>query len=244
MLIIFALGSVIPPVDAFSLSRTSQANRLESTLIKNGMLNGDTVTPNASVSDADKEKISNSLQYLFNMGYTQSIDYLPQDFSMYDDFENTFGFSAYYLPHDIDRQSVYVSLSPTVPLPVHGYDLMARTFVEWSGSVLGDNTDNVISKIEWEGKRFTLTRDILQERVDVVLMDEQGQELVRFDTSEIQSWLMGFATSRPDIAVEDATFLVENQTIGMSVIVMEANLNYAENQRYYYADFYVLIDFK
>jgi hypothetical protein len=95
LLISFSLFSIIPPVDAFTISRTSQEKMLQNVLIKNNMLLNNKIIPNTSVSEEDKKIISISLNYLEMMGYTKYISHLGKDFKLYNDFYNTFGFYLY-----------------------------------------------------------------------------------------------------------------------------------------------------
>ena len=47
LLIIFSIFSIVPPVDAFSISKSSQINLVEKVLLENKMLEEDTITPNS-----------------------------------------------------------------------------------------------------------------------------------------------------------------------------------------------------
>ena len=60
MLIIFSVVSIVPPVDAFTISRTSQTNTLKNVLVKNNMLVNNKIKPNGSISDKDKKTITNA----------------------------------------------------------------------------------------------------------------------------------------------------------------------------------------
>ena len=59
----FAVLSVLPPVDAFNVSRMSQTVRIESILERNGMLNGDVLSPNANIPNGDKREITSIINY-------------------------------------------------------------------------------------------------------------------------------------------------------------------------------------
>ena len=96
LLIIFSAISIVPPVDAFTISRNSQTETLENVLVKNNMLENNQIKANASISDKDKEIITNSMSYLSRMEYTNKIEWLPDDFNMYEDFSDTFGFEEFY----------------------------------------------------------------------------------------------------------------------------------------------------
>ena len=100
--IAFALVCITPRMDAFSVSFASQSSIIENTLEKNDMLKNSTVTPNANVSEEDKTKIVSAFSYINRINDTDRLDFLPDDFESYKDFEQTFGFptKSYYAPID------------------------------------------------------------------------------------------------------------------------------------------------
>ena len=57
LLIIFSIFSIVPPVDAFSISKSSQINLVEKVLLENKMIEEDTITPNSHVSNEDKRRL-------------------------------------------------------------------------------------------------------------------------------------------------------------------------------------------
>ena len=94
ILIALSIISILPPIDAFTISRANQINRLEKVLVKNDMISGDTLYPKADISEDDKEIIRNSIQYLNTMEYTKSIEWL-KGYSASENFESSFGFEEY-----------------------------------------------------------------------------------------------------------------------------------------------------
>ena len=121
LLIFFLLGSVIPPFDAFTVSRNSQLSVLENTLTRNEMLSGNTISPNASVSDQDKKIITSTVTYLSDMGYIQESGIVPKTFDLYGDFYTTFGFQPYNETVQPSK-SLYLTLSENAAMPISGYD--------------------------------------------------------------------------------------------------------------------------
>ena len=80
LLIVFSAISIVPPVDAFTISRTSQTETLKNVLVKNNMLENNRIKANASISNKDKEIITNAVSYLSMMEYTNKIDWFPKAF--------------------------------------------------------------------------------------------------------------------------------------------------------------------
>ncbi|MGB6178286.1 DUF4153 domain-containing protein, partial [Carnobacterium sp.] len=79
VLIVFCILSIIPPIDAFTVSRINQTNLLEDTLMENSMLENDIIIPKSSISKEDKIRITETSDYLVNMNYDKKIEWLPDD---------------------------------------------------------------------------------------------------------------------------------------------------------------------
>jgi hypothetical protein len=75
LLIIFSVISIVPPVDAFSVSKSSQLNTLEKTLIANGMLENEEIIPKPDLNNEEKKKIINSMNYLYRMEYLDQVSF-------------------------------------------------------------------------------------------------------------------------------------------------------------------------
>lgn len=119
----FAVISIIPPVDAFSVSRHSQISRLERILQSEGMLSGGVLTPKSSASEETKKETTSILSYLEGHAALDRISWLPQDFELYEDMETTFGFASTYSGYDPNTKYNQFFLAPNAPLPISGYDI-------------------------------------------------------------------------------------------------------------------------
>ena len=112
VLLIFSVISIMPPVDAFTVSRTNQISLLKETLLENNMLENDTILPNSTISNEDKKVITQTIGYLENMGYTDEIDWLPNNIYYNNNFQETFGFTQVYdQVDDGSNQSQYAYLN-------------------------------------------------------------------------------------------------------------------------------------
>jgi hypothetical protein len=74
MLIIFTIVSIVPPFDAFTLSRTNQTRLLKKVLMQNNMLKNNRIIPKSTISTRDKERIRETVSYLDMMEYTEDIN--------------------------------------------------------------------------------------------------------------------------------------------------------------------------
>ena len=124
----FALFSIIPPVDAFRVSRLSQTQRVEMILESNGMLIDGQLIPKENISNQDKDEIRSIIFYMADMGHLEAINWLPEDAKdndIYRDFDELFGFSSYGGGVK-DPSMVNASLDMYTPLPITGNDIMLK----------------------------------------------------------------------------------------------------------------------
>lgn len=125
---IFALLSIIPPVDAFTVSKNSQEARLEEILLRNNMLVSNEIVPNGNIIKEDKYEITNISDYMSRMGYLRDLEWFPEEYisdsGYYRNFELIYGFNPYYdrnLPGETQRY-VYAMLDSNAEIDVSGYD--------------------------------------------------------------------------------------------------------------------------
>ncbi len=128
---IFALISIIPPVDAFSISRNSQQNRLEEILIRNNMLVNNEIVKKSDISNDDKFEITNISNYMNGMGYLDDMPWYPieDNENYFANFKNTYGFEQYYdRGYPIDEETVYLSvmLNSNEVINIEGFDMFFK----------------------------------------------------------------------------------------------------------------------
>lgn len=240
LLIVCSAVSILPPADAFTLSRRSQEKRLEAVLTKNGMLQNNRITPNGTVSDRDKEIITASAEYLARLGYTDSIEWMPRQFVIYHDFYKTFGFDRHDQPEPAGRW-ISVSVDASQPVDIAGYDLLTRV------GISEGQTDFKLCSLDHLGSRYTLRRERAGDMADIVLTDGKGGEVIRFHIDDIFARYAGFTAEKSELSMEDATFSAENDRVKLTLIVQNANMQSSDaavDDSYYYVDFYALIRFQ
>lgn len=238
MLIAFSAISIIPPIDAFTISRISQENLLKTILLQNAMLENNAITPNSSISKEDKEKIILSAEYLGTMKYTDEISWMPKDFNVYEDFYETFGFYRYDLPDKLNR-FINVFINSSNPLDISGYDILTHAYI-----YSDEKSKSEICTFKKLGKIYVLTKEYSGDNYDVVLLNDSNGELIRFSTSEILSRYSSYSTDKSEISNEEATFTAENDEVKLSFVVQNASINVSPNQMYCNADLYILVKLK
>lgn len=234
LLIIFAAVSIVPPVDAFTISRTSQTNTLKNVLMKNHMLKNNKIQPNGSISGKDKKIITDTVDYLYMMGYTKKIDWLPSDFNAYDDFYAIFGFNEYQKP-PASNQGVFLSLENSAPIPVTGFDVLVQTEIDPSG---GKGVETICD-IKKSGKTYTLLKDYNQNQI--ILKGDNGQELIHFNTQEIYDKFHNYQSTKGQISADEATFIKENDRTRLKIVAQNVGI---ETDQLNNAVLYVFVEIK
>jgi cytochrome c oxidase subunit IV len=170
----FAVVSVLPPVDAFTLARTSQVERLEQYLVQGNILVAGKLEPNPDADLDLRIEATNILYYLQRRGYVEAIDWLPAEFEVYRDMETVLGFQPTY-PQRGERKYTYVSLDSEQPVSIKGYDLLLEAGIYVSKGTTEAAVHDL--NIDETGYRLQL-KPIPNQELEVALLDAQGGELV------------------------------------------------------------------
>ena len=244
LLIGFSLVSIVPPVDAFTVSRINQEAMLKTVLAENNMLQDNTVIPNASISEGDRKIISDTVSYLGMMDYTKDIAYLGKDFNPYDDFYTTFGFYR-YAESPYGQQSIYLTLNQQAPINISGYD----AFIVVNFYFKGNTSESLVSSFEKSGKTYTLSKDNTTDPGTLTLSDESGQELISVNMKEVfdsfePSAGGNYQISKDAISPDQATVTRENDKAAISLVAVNLTIDKSNTEQPYSGDFYVLIKIK
>lgn len=246
LLIGFSLFSIIPPVDAFTISRTSQQKKLENVLIKNTMLVDNKITPNSSISDEDKKIISTTIDYLEMMGYTKKLEYLGKDFNLYRDFYNTFGFYRY---EDIiyRQDNIYISLNRQSPINISGYDTLVVT--DFYIGKDNTNSNNKLCDFEKAGHKYSLSINYSLDSSYIWLSNDKGEELMRISMKDVfdkfeASTSGNYPISKDSISPEQATFAQENNKAAISLVALNINIQKSNVENPYNGEFYIFLKIK
>lgn len=211
----FSLLSVIPPVDAFTISKNNQENLLQERLQSLNMYDGE-VQPNPEISNEDKQFITEKFDYLQRMDY--DIAWLPDQ-----RFEKIFGFSPQYKDY-LNEVYYTVNLNGDEPIitAIDHYDY----FVQVSAS---ENSPH---------RRFELTNNMqLRLQKDQLVLVKDEQELLAWPLEELDTL---FTSNYSELSVEESTLTAENDRAKLQIIVQYAQSH--RNQRY--AELYVFVQVK
>lgn len=212
VLLVLGMISVTPPIDAFTVARNSQMSRLEKTLVENNMIENGMVQADASISVEDKIVVTRSVDNLEMFGEIERVDYLPQDFDVYADFEEVFGFPMTYstqIPGSPGNYA-YLNLSEETVMNVEGVDYWGYVFFsseeekEWE---VGQG--NILKIIYQEDDYFTLQ-----------LTDQNGTEIINGNMSEAIEHAFEQSDVREPLEIEDMLFVVENDAAKVTIVMI------------------------
>lgn len=224
---IFAILSIIPPVDAFTVSKNSQESRLEEILIRNSMLVDNEIIPQENVSNEDKHEITNISDYLARMGYLKDIEWFPKDYvtesGYYRNFEVVYGFSPYYggyVPGEMP-QYIYARLDENEEIDVSRYDKFLKINVYSNNSSLeignltiGGNKYAVIQKSDGKGELI------------ISILNNANNKVIEVDMKElITSLIENVNEPKALVSQENLTLIEKNENMELKIIANELNID-------------------
>lgn len=235
----FAIVSIIPPVDAFSVSRNSQINRIESILIAEGMFEGGVIKPDANASNETKREVTSILSYLDRSSSFEYIPWLPKDFVMYKDMKGSFGFEPFYGRYpDNDYKYFYGSLDTDVPLNISGYDVSIVV-----SSYMNENEQKEFT-FEAGGKGYKLiSKRISKNDLEVTIYDADGVRVIGTRLLHYAEPMKEFALSGKDLyAPDEMTHIVFENEAEIKIIFQHISLEDIDKD--FYADYTAYVLFK
>lgn len=236
ILIILSLISILPPTDAFMISKKNQISRLTNVLKDNKMLQDDKVIPNPGITQEDKQIIINSVRYLNQMNYTKEIGWL-KTYSQSYDFESTFGFPQYGSTWK-DPVVYQLYLPKGMPMDVSGYDYFVE--VEFYGQEQQTSFEVSLD----EDKRYILSHDNNSGIGELLLRDSWENELIRYPLSDIYDSFKERDEKIGEISPDEAKFIIENNNAILCIVTQSVNYEVWDNSSYQYIDAYIMIKIK
>lgn len=245
-LIAFSAISIIPPIDAFTVSRNNQINLLESTLEKNNMLENNEVTQKENIPEKDKKVITKTVDYLNSMGYADRLKWLPDTIWESSQFKTTFGFNEVYeeSTNDDENMYAYLEMGDNQLLDIKGFDYMTNMYT--TKDQIGNDEEEFKKTFDVANKTYTSTERDANGYLEIVISDENDEELITFNTENIFTQIFGEELDSFDggedhiMSIETATVTEENDKVKIRAIVNSADM-YEDSHS---ADFYIFIDIK
>lgn len=238
-LLILAAISILPPLDAFTVSKNNQITFLEEKLLENGLLVDGEIVPNEDTGREDRVAITSAATYIEDMGYTDEADYLPDHFDPYSNFEETFGFEMTYVegpgdPSSGDGQFYYFEGADRHAFNIEGYDIfLLQTFDHQMGQE-AYHEDTIPFSVD--GTDYLLERKFEDDYYLLSLKEAESQkELITYDTRELFEALSGSPTLQGELIFQE-----ENDEAALELVIRSLD----QTNDFYYADFYLFIDIK
>lgn len=230
----FAIISIIPPIDAFSISSNSQEARLNNILVKNKMLIDNKIIPNNSIPSEDKNEITNITSYMSRMGYLKNLEWMPAEYydenKYYANFERIFGFAQYYDYNysEDNRNYRYAELDTNSPIDITGFDKFLKINIysrENSSNEkvttfnLNKNTYSINQSNDNKGN-FSLS-----------FLDDSGKSIIDIPMKEfLYKILENSGESKTMMSSESLTINAENDKIRVRLIFDNINIEKASDE--------------
>jgi len=221
----FAIFSVLPPVDAFTVSRVSQITRVESMLSAEGILSDGKINPKSDVPLTLRLETTSILNYLENRSYTKYLSWLPADFKTYDKMQSTFGFEPAYEGVGGNENFFFASLDMQKPSDISGYDMMFNI----NAYRTIDKFNEPRFDFEVRGIKYILAVErISTQEAYVSVKDASGAELVGTGLYDFTKSLSSVSNSPKEaLSPENMTLNVEKNGYKLRIILQNVNITYS-----------------
>lgn len=241
-LVVLAVISVTPPIDAFTVAKNSQKRLLTTTLEDNEMLQDNQVQQKPTINQKDKEKITASTDYLYSMEYTDEVAFLPKDFNVYDDFVDVFGFPMTYEdtePDDSLNQYAYFDRSSSEVMVITEEDY----FLELYLANYEEETNEMNIEINED---YTLQTKNSLPYFELVITDATGEEILLIDLEPLFKQAFAAASQGSEMLVneEDMTLIVENEELRVRILALDLMKNEDDSVQSINAQLYLFITVK
>lgn len=238
----FALISVTPPVDAFTISTNSQLVTLDRILTSNSMIIDGTIVPNKNVSEKDQGIITDAMQYLYDVKETDRVPGVPAKFDLYNDFEKTFGFSPYYDAVYVDQPvtSFWYSLDASKPVDINSYEYM-MTVQAYNYEKM--DRDEVVASVMDQGKTYDVAIVVKGDQIDIQLRDDSGSTILAASVNALVDSISqnAAANQKEQLAPELMTFDAAGTGASMRIVFQNASKDESTSNTTYNASMLLLI---
>ena len=237
----FALISIIPPIDAFSVSKNSQQARLEEILVRNDMLVNNKIVKKSSLSGDDKYEITNISNYMYSMGYLDDMSWYPDldNESYYADFKNIYGFEQYYdrgYPEEKDKTYINANLDENEPINIEGFDVLIKITAHSKSKASGE-----IGNFTLKGKHYILHSKYDYKGNLTISVYENNNIIIEVPMKEFIEELFEKANENKLLMnQENLTVEKQNDELKIKILVNSINADIHDpDNMYFYMDAFV-----
>lgn len=240
LLIGLGIISILPFVDAVSIGVRDQTSKInaqaEPFIDEEGVI----TVPDDSLNDEEKARFSYSMNYLNEQDQLDRLDWLPDNFEYYRDFDQTFGFDSNYhyfytndasMPGPSGPRYVYIELDNTEPLvfPMADIDELVELSTYQGSQMTVDLNDG-----------FVLDFRALRDELSVEILEDESS-VIDYDLTFILDDIWDSSPQEPQRPLEAMQFTEENESMRLSVIVRRLEV---QESSYIEGEFIILISYK
>lgn len=226
----FAIFSIIPPADAFTVSRVSQITRVQNILQAEGMLREGKLTPKENASEETKIETTNILSYLERRSSLRYINWLPEKFNPYQDMKSVFGFEPTYR-NDAEKEMkyFYAGLDAQKPVRISGYDISLTVHSGKYGKY-GKEDGSETFRFTLDGKDYELSVERLSnQEARILVKDAAGTELIGTGINEFAKGLAALGnTPQEALPPEKMTLDVSQNGYRLKIVFQNINIAFAQ----------------
>ena len=239
---IFALLSIIPPVDAFTVSKNSQAGRLTEILNRNNMLIDGQIVKKTNLSADDKFEITNISNYMYGMGYLDDMDWFPEQYAdnYYGNFKNIYGFDQYYDRYPGQDDTLYFNamLDENERINIENYDIFFKMSIHNKRE-----PDEVIGEFSLKGNNYVIKQVPDEESYITITISDETNTLMEIPMKEFIDGLFEKSnTSKGTMDKESLTIEKQNDKLEVKLLVNDINVDkYNPDDIYIFANIYVFV---
>ncbi len=240
---VFALMSIIPPVDAFTVSKNSQERRLTEILNRNKMIVDGEIVKKTDLSTDDMFEITNISNYMYGMGYLDDMDWFPDKYAdnYYGNFKNIYGFEQYYdrgFPGQEETLYLYAILDENEKINIEDYDLFFRIYIQ---NKRGPGED--IGEFSLKGKNYSIKQIPDEKGYITITVSDDTNTLIEIPMKEFIDGLFEKSNSPKGLMDKD-TLTIEKQNDKLKVKLLIYDMNVDRNDPddiYISANIYVFV---
>jgi hypothetical protein len=240
---VFALMSIIPPVDAFTVSKNSQERRLTEILIRNKMIADGEIVKKTDISTDDMFEITNISNYMYGMGYLDDMDWFPDKYAdnYYGNFKNIYGFEPYYdreFPGQEDTLYLNAMLDENEKINIENYDLFFKIYIHNKRE-----PDEDIGEFSLKGKNYVIKQILDEKGYITIAVSDDSNTLIEIPMKEFIDELFE-KVNAPKGLMDKETLTIEKQNDKLKVKLLINDLNvdrYDPVDVYIYANIYVFV---
>jgi len=190
------------------------------------MLKDGVLTLKADASDNTRIEMTNILYYLDRQGSLQYIEWLPEDFEVYTDMKDVFGFEPLYPDYYGDgNRYFYVSLDTRSPVGIEDYNMFVTIF---SDRYSKDQNDPI--KFTAKGESYTLfVERVSNEEARISVKNAQGIEVISTGLYDFARGLRSENSAPKDVMPADKmSFEVTRDGYKLKVLLQNVNITEGE----------------